>query len=862
MTRAYETSAAHLRDELARIDLLVRAQVVRWRRTIAAAKPAQLWGMVQVSDAEIDQYFATDPAAPGGIPEALEHELRPYWKRETEAAADIRLAVGETKIELRVEQLRKRFGLSDAELDVVLIALLARARSSLPAHLRLSAGRRLARVAAGRSHRADAASQSADARGEDGAVRAGAAAAAMDAHSRCRSGGAHRCAGCFVFDGARGDGGRAGGAHSTPIVLHGSEGSGRMRAAREIANGRGMGLLRYDAVDDPAQAFREARLQNAALYFANAERLEPAQLDALIRTAETMQTLTFLAKDGGVESAAEARCERRDFGVPHYEERRALWEQQLPESDDRPQRAAKLASAFQFTPGQIRDANEIARVRNEDPYTASRRLAGHRLAGFARRIEPEPQLNIESVVLPRPNKVQLRELRDRVRLRPRLPDLKDGLVVLFAGPSGTGKTFAAKAIASEQGVDLYKVDASAIVSKWVGETEKNLSRVFADAEGSDALLFFDECDSLFGQRGEISDAQDRWANLQVNYLLQRVEEYPGVIILATNLRSNIDDAFARRIRMIVEFPVPDAALRVDLWKRSVAGWKGLDEEELRAVAERFSLTGGSIRNVAVESMFRALAKDRETLVVRDVIASIAREYQKHGRPVTKGRVRRRVLRVGGRRRGRAMSAVQLVPPETEPPRPRLVTPTPEQQPQPPVPIARAPEILAKPEEAPDVAARAKLSVGLQQQVGNARVGEMAITVPRPGRGSGCGLGRGETRGGEAGGEERGAGRKGRKSRKTCGGLAAKGDRGCRATNRRPRDERRASTAMPVRSSDRRRPRRKSRRPSRRAVPRSRPWARSTPRRRKKSSATISKRNFARRSTKRRRSRRARAKPSG
>jgi len=401
-----------------------------------------------------------------------------------------------------------------------------------------------------------------------------------------------------------------------------------MEAARAISSERGLGLLRYDAEEalrDPMVASREARLQNAALYFADTEKV-----DELIRAAESMDTLTFIAKEGPADSAAEARCIRYDIGTPHYEERRALWQQHLGDEDA----AAKLAAAFQFTPGKIREAVEMARVSGEDLYTASRRLSARRLQGFARRIEPASDLTVDSVILPRPNRVQLRELRDRVKLRTRLGD--EGLIVLFAGPSGTGKTFAAKAIAAEQGVDLYKVDASAIVSKWVGETEKNLSRVFADAEGSNALLFFDECDSLFGQRGEISDAQDRWANLQVNYLLQRVEDYPGVIILATNLRSNIDDAFLRRIRIIVEFPVPDPVLRLDLWKRSVAGWKGLFDEELQRVAERFSLTGGSIRNVATEATFRALAKDRETLAIRDVIASVAREYQKLGRPVTKG----------------------------------------------------------------------------------------------------------------------------------------------------------------------------------------------------------------------------------
>ncbi|PYQ28898.1 MAG: hypothetical protein DMF56_14600 [Acidobacteria bacterium] len=630
---AYATSAAHLRDELARVDLLVRAQVVRWRRTIAAAKPPQLWGMMQVSDVEIDQYLATDPGPPGRVPEALASELRPHWDREIDAAADIRIAVAATpaNVELRVERLRTRFALTDAELDVVLIALLPEldqryrrifgylqddaSRASPPPDL----------ITQMLHHKVPTLEEKTALFEPSGHLLRWRLIDLADRAVRIDP----RVASYLMGHGGESrDAPEARTTPTSPIIMHGSEGSGRMDAARAISSERGLGLLRYDAEEalrDPMRAFREARLQNAALYFADTEKV-----DELIRATEGMDTLTFIAKEGATDSAAEARCPRYDIGTPHYEERRSIWLEQTGDEDA----AARLAAAFQFTPGRIREAVEMARVSGEDLYTASRRLSGRRLAAFARRIEPTPELTVESVVLPRPNKLQLRELRDRVRLRARLGD--QGLLVLFAGPSGTGKTFAATAIASEQGVDLYKVDASTVVSKWVGETEKNLSRVFADAEGSDALLFFDECDSLFGQRGEISDAQDRWANLQVNYLLQRVEDYPGVIILATNLRSNIDDAFLRRIRIIVEFPVPDPVLRHDLWRRSVADWKGLYDEELQRVAERFSLTGGSIRNVATETMFRALAKDRETLAVRDVIASVAREYQKLGRPVTKG----------------------------------------------------------------------------------------------------------------------------------------------------------------------------------------------------------------------------------
>jgi ATP-dependent 26S proteasome regulatory subunit len=462
------------------------------------------------------------------------------------------------------------------------------------------------------------------------------------------------------------------------VVLHGLPGSGRTKVARAVCTSRGIGALRFD-VEHALRgalswdtllylAYREALLNNDALYVDGVDHLpedRPAHLILdLARIADTMPTLSFLAVEPAGESVNSARLARYlrfDFPVPHYDLRRAIWLAYLPAIPGpiaRDTAAEELAAAFQLNEGQIVEAiaaaGALARRRSfaqpeptlHDLYEACRRQAGRRLLGFARRIEPTRGLSLEDVILTEANKQQLRELLDRVRLRSREdqqslvgPALarSKGLLALFAGPSGTGKTLAAEVIANQQGLDLYKIDVSTVVSKWLGETEKNLGRVFADAEGSDALLFFDECDAIFGQRGEISEARDRWANLQTNYLLQRVEEYSGVVILATNLRQNIDDAFLRRIQVIVEFPAPDAPLRFAIWQRSISpSGNGLTETEMRDVATRFSLSGGSIRNVAIEAAYRALANNRTKITLRDVIDSIAREYQKIGRPITRG----------------------------------------------------------------------------------------------------------------------------------------------------------------------------------------------------------------------------------
>jgi len=215
--------------------------------------------------------------------------------------------------------------------------------------------------------------------------------------------------------------------------------------------------------------------------------------------------------------------------------------------------------------------------------------------------------------------------------------LGKGLLALFAGESGTGKTYAAEALASSQGVDLYKVDLSAITSKWVGETEKNLSRIFAEAETSSGCgwLFFDEGESLFGSRGEVRHAQDRLMNLEVNYLLARIEEFSGVVILATNLRQSIDDAFLRRISAFVEFPLPGFECRQAIWLKLTPALtdRSFNDEELASLANRFEISGGNIRNIVLDAMFRARA-EKQKVSLRNIAASLAREYQKLGRPIT------------------------------------------------------------------------------------------------------------------------------------------------------------------------------------------------------------------------------------
>jgi SpoVK/Ycf46/Vps4 family AAA+-type ATPase len=212
-----------------------------------------------------------------------------------------------------------------------------------------------------------------------------------------------------------------------------------------------------------------------------------------------------------------------------------------------------------------------------------------------------------------------------------------GISALFSGPSGTGKSMTAEVLACDLGLDLYRIDLSRVVSKYIGETERNLGTVFDEAEGAGAILLFDEADALFGKRSEVKDSHDRYANLEISYLLQRMEAYDGLAILTTNQRSALDPAFLRRIRFVVQFPFPDAAARAEIWKRTFpreAPTEGLDYERLSGL----NVAGGNIRNMALNAAFHAAATGSPVRMEHVLLAARA-EYAKLERPLPEAEVR-------------------------------------------------------------------------------------------------------------------------------------------------------------------------------------------------------------------------------
>ena len=272
-------------------------------------------------------------------------------------------------------------------------------------------------------------------------------------------------------------------------------------------------------------------------------------------------------------------------------------------------------------------------------WEACRVQARPRLDNLAQRIEPAATW--EDLVLPESQRRMLREIAAHVRQRTKVYEAWGfaakgsrglGISALFAGDSGTGKTMAAEVLANELRLDLYRIDLSQVVSKYIGETEKNLRRVFDAAEEGGAILLFDEADALFGKRGEVKDSHDRYANIEVSYLLQRMEAYRGLAILTTNMKNALDKAFLRRIRFVVQFPFPDAAQRAEIWRRifpSDTPTEGLDVDELA----RLNVPGGNIRNIALNAAF--LAADAEEPVRMTHLLRAARtEYAKLEKPLT------------------------------------------------------------------------------------------------------------------------------------------------------------------------------------------------------------------------------------
>jgi ATPase family associated with various cellular activities (AAA) len=462
------------------------------------------------------------------------------------------------------------------------------------------------------------------------------------------------------------------------LVLHlrGARGVGKRRAAAALCTAWGVALMTVDGgrlgggTDEEFRNVltgidRESRLRGAVLYWDGVDALlsddHEARLDLLMQAVAAHPGPVLL---GGEARGAPLRVPEGvdlvvlDVPVPACPERLRLWTaavaELVPPADAAPDLPG-LAAMFRLTGAQIRGAVRTARglaaarepgsprVTDDDLYAAARLHSHRTLAQLARQIVP--RRGWDDLVLPTDRTEQLREIVNQVRYRAVVYETwafeqktsgGHGLTVLFSGPPGTGKTMAAEVLAHTLGVDLYVIDLSIVVSKFIGETEKNLSRIFDEAATSNAVLFFDEADALFGRRTQVRDAHDRYANLETSYLLQKLEEHEGVVVLATNLRKNMDEAFTRRLHATVDFPVPDLADRRRLWKQVWPDQTPRDPAlDLELLARKVDLPGGNIRNIALAGAFLAAA-DGGVVTMEHLLHATRREYQKMGKVRTAG----------------------------------------------------------------------------------------------------------------------------------------------------------------------------------------------------------------------------------
>lgn len=490
------------------------------------------------------------------------------------------------------------------------------------------------------------------------------------------------------------------------LYFKGEKGNGQQETINAIANEIGMSVLAVEVEaiirEGPreigkmiARICREAWSKEAILYLDRIDVMQTAEyLGQLHRMTDALKDYTGIVVASGsqalrVNGRGPAGFLTIPFEIPDYEQRRQLWRSEIDEHCFDQEMAGlsseeidALADRFQLTPEEIRASvamatqatmwkqmQELGENLQDDPslvsgspsaaemFAAAREQCGHELVMLAKKITPIHSWR--DLVLPPDAVAQLREICAQVVRRRQVLEiwgfgktlsLGTGLSVLFAGPSGVGKTTAAEIAANELQQDLYKIDLSRIVSKYIGETEKNLDQVFRAAKRSNAILFFDEADALWGKRSEVRDSHDRYANLEIAYLLQKMDEYEGITILATNLRKNMDEAIIRRLQFIVEFSFPTEKDRRAIWKLFLEPENDRFRHEERPIqlgtidydwlTRNIRVTGGNIKNIVLAAAYLAAAekKDEQWIGMKHLIHAIRREYRKMGKELPESEI--------------------------------------------------------------------------------------------------------------------------------------------------------------------------------------------------------------------------------
>lgn len=407
------------------------------------------------------------------------------------------------------------------------------------------------------------------------------------------------------------------------------------------------------------EARREARWDGAGVLIDWPDRLPDATDWVVVwrELATVARPILMIVPASEVERAAAAAPREPlviTLSVPSVPERVRIWRQLIPRTAAiSAETLDVLAARFGFTPGRIVRVMRLATAAAERREPGARHLTEADLQGACRSVgSTEMGTLAERVALPftREDLVVPASVAGELDLavawvRHRKTVLEEwgfarrmtmgrGLTALFTGKPGVGKTMAAQILARELAADLYRVDLSRVMSKYIGETERNLSQLFDEAQASGVVLFFDEADALFGKRTEVKDAHDRYANVEIGYLLTRMEEYDGVTILSTNRLRDLDEAFVRRFQVLVQFPMPDASDRLRIWRGMLPAAALPDGElDLTVLAQRFELSGGEIRNVVMAAAYLA-ASAAERIGLSHLRKGLRRELSKNGRVPT------------------------------------------------------------------------------------------------------------------------------------------------------------------------------------------------------------------------------------
>lgn len=444
--------------------------------------------------------------------------------------------------------------------------------------------------------------------------------------------------------------GRSSGPYPVIQLLSCADSIGQRQLAEATATQLGLRLYRLPIAQLPTQMNelallarlwqRETLLLPVAIYLDEIEA-DIAEISGTVTTALSYfvshcQGICFLSSSDK-KTALDRITYAVDVVKPTRIEQRMVWQTLIGSESE--ETAVLLSGQFSLREADIVEIGESRdKVERSELWAACLEKTRPALDKLAQRVEVKATW--DDLVLPESEIALLRQMTQQIQQRGLVYDdwgfrqkMNRGLGVsaLFSGKSGTGKTMAAEVIANALNLHLYRIDLSAVISKYIGETEKNLSKLFDAAESGGAILFFDEADALFGQRGEVTDGRDRYANVEINYLLQRIEAFQGLAILATNRRNALDEAFLRRLRFVVAFPFPERAERLRLWQKAFPKEMPVEDIDYQRLAE-FYLTGGNIHTITVNAAFLA-ATEKSAVGMEHVLIAAKEEYRKLDKPI-------------------------------------------------------------------------------------------------------------------------------------------------------------------------------------------------------------------------------------